>query len=346
MLCYVLWHVWSLLPDRLWLRVLTLSVGVISLFMLFVRRGFLDHLPLDMASWVYAIGTTSILVYLYLAIAFLLLDLGVLVHLVPASWMRTNGVTVVSLLVVMVTVFSYGYVHYHDKYRQSLSLDSHGKVRKAVRVVMVSDVHLGYHNRRVDLKEWIDRINAEHPDLILLAGDLIDGSLRPLWEEDDARELRRLSAPVYACLGNHEYFCGLRAAQRFYHDAGICLLRDSVVTVGDICLIGRDDRTNRSRRSLRQLARMADRSKYTIVMDHQPYHLEEAEQCAIDFQLSGHTHYGQVWPVSWITAAIYEDAFGPLTKGHTQYYVSSGLGIWGGKYRIGTRSEYVVATVR
>ena len=81
---------------------------------------------------------------------------------------------------------------------------------------------------------------------------------------------------------------------------------------------------------------------FTIVLDHEPYHLEEAQQNGIDFQFSGHTHYGQVWPLSWIEDALYEDAFGPLKKGNTQYYVTSGMGIWGAKFRIGTRSEYVV----
>ena len=89
-----------------------------------------------------------------------------------------------------------------------------------------------------------------------------------------------------------------------------------------------------------------DRSKYIIELDHQPYHLEEAEQCGVKFEFAGHTHHGQVWPLNWVTDAVYEDAFGPLTKGKTEYYVSSGLGIWGGKFRIGTQSEYLVVTIR
>ena len=84
---------------------------------------------------------------------------------------------------------------------------------------------------------------------------------------------------------------------------------------------------------------------YTIVLDHQPYHLEEAEAAGIDFQLSGHTHRGQVWPISWITDAIYECSWGEHQRGSTRYYISSGLGIWGGKFRIGTQSEYIVATL-
>ena len=65
--------------------------------------------------------------------------------------------------------------------------------------------------------------------------------------------------------------------------------------------------------------------------------------CGVDFQFSGHTHYGQVWPISWITNLMYECAWGLHARGETQYYVSSGIGIWGGKFRIGTRSECIVA---
>ena len=123
------------------------------------------------------------------------------------------------------------------------------------------------------------------------------------------------------------------------------MLQDSCATVGDLCIIGRDDRTNRHRRSLGTLMKSADRTKFCIVLDHQPYHLEQSERQRVDFQFSGHTHRGQVWPISWITDRVYECSFGSHQRGNTYYYVSSGIGIWGGKFRIGTRSEYVVATV-
>ena len=113
-----------------------------------------------------------------------------------------------------------------------------------------------------------------------------------------------------------------------------------------IVIIGRDDRTNRRRKALRDLVSQVEFSKYVIVLDHQPYALERAEQAGVDFQLSGHTHRGQVWPISWITDALYECSWGSHRRGKTQYYVSSGIGIWGGKFRIGTQSEYVVATLK
>lgn len=67
-------------------------------------------------------------------------------------------------------------------------------------------------------------INAEQPDLILIAGDIIDNSVRPLMEENVAAEFHRLTAPVYACLGNHEYYSNQPKARRFYREAGITLL--------------------------------------------------------------------------------------------------------------------------
>ena len=116
--------------------------------------------------------------------------------------------------------------------------------------------------------------------------------------------------------------------------------------VEGITIIGRDDCTNDRRNPLSDLMKLAKPGHYTILLDHQPYHLEEAENAKIDFQFSGHTHDGQVWPISWITRIMYEKSFGYLRKGNTEYYISSGMGIWGPKFRIGTRSEYVVATVK
>lgn len=210
---------------------------------------------------------------------------------------------------------------------------------------MMSDLHLGYHNRREELHRWVEMINEEHADAILIAGDIIDMSIRPLKEEKMFEEFQHLNAPIYACLGNHEYYSGEPEAQKFYEQAGIQLLQDAAVGVGDLCIIGRDDRTNQHRKTLADIMKQADRSKFTILLDHQPYHLEQAERQKIDFQFSGHTHHGQVWPISWITESIYECAFGSHQRGQTHYYVSSGIGIWGGKFRIGTRSEYVVVTI-
>ncbi len=344
---YIVWHLWVLLPlANIWKVLIAAScVGAFLLLFLNFGRRF-DSLPLPVATACYEVATSSLFIMLYMVILFLLLDSGRLVHLVPRSWLYHNGVTSWAVLVVIAGIFIYGNIHYNNKVRVSLNLTTQKPLKKDYKIVMLSDMHLGYHNPRKELARWVDMMNAEKPDLILIAGDIIDGSMRPLLEERMAEEFHRLQAPVYACLGNHEYYAGNPEARRFYQDAGIRLLIDEAAVVdSSLVIIGRDDRTNMRRRPVGELAASISGHPYTIVLDHQPYNLDRSEAAGIDFQLSGHTHRGQVWPISWITDYIYECSWGNHQRGATRYYVSSGIGIWGGKFRIGTQSEYVVATL-
>ena len=346
-LAYVGWHMWCLLPCGWVLKLLLVGCMTLSLLLLpaSIMR-YTDRLPMPLAIGVYEVGTSSVIVLLYIFILFLLLDLGRLVHLVPRTMLYNNGWTAGAIMFVMLGLFLYGNLNYRHKYRQELQLTTDKTIGKPLKLVLLSDLHIGYANRRKELGRWVDMINAEQPDLVLIAGDIIDGSIRPLVDQQMHSEFLRLKAPVYACMGNHEYYCGKDKAKQFYQDAGICLLQDSCAVVGDLCIIGRDDCANRRyRATLDQLMKQADPSKFCIVLDHQPHNLEQAEQQHIDLQFSGHTHNGQVWPISWIVGMMYECAYGSYQKGDTQYYISSGMGIWGGKFRIGTRSEYVVATI-
>ena len=345
-LCYTLWHIWAILPlDKIW-KVLIVGGCLAAFLAIFLNfMPFLGNIPLWLSSAVYEIGTSSIFILLYLVMIFALLDLGRLAHLVPKAWLIRNGTSSLCILTAIVGIFLYGNIHYYHKVRQQLELKTERHLDKDLRIVMISDLHLGYHNRRAEFAKWVDTINSEKPDIILIGGDIVDINVRPLIREKVAEEFLRLEAPVYACFGNHEYYAGITEALSFYKEAGINLLRDRVATVGPLNIIGRDDRTNPDRKSLKDLMSGTKDSLYTILIDHQPYHLEEAEINGVDFQFSGHTHRGQIWPASWITDRLYEDSWGEHQRGSTRYYVSSGIGIWGGKFRIGTRSEYIVATL-
>ena len=355
---YTAWRIWHVLPlgnGWRWAAIALLAAMFGSMFIGF--SGVLEKMPLNVASLAYETGNSFIFILLYLVMIFLALDLGRLAHIVPKGWLVNNGYTSLGILAVMLVTFVYGNVHYNNKVREQIDIKTDKKVslngKQTSKIVLLSDLHLGYHNRRSEFKRWVDMINAEQPDLVLIAGDIIDISVRPLLEEHVAEEFHRLKAPVYACLGNHEYYSGEPLAQQFYREAGITLLRDSVAKIGNLCIIGRDDRTNMRRKSLREIMKQAKftqdgkggTKEFTILLDHQPHNLEETERNGIDFQFSGHTHHGQVWPASWITDVMYEKAYGSLRKSNTSYYVSSGMGIWGGKFRIGTQSEYVVMTI-
>ena len=343
---YIGWHLWCLLPlSAIWKTVVIIVMAGCFLLTFANFSRSTDGMPMPVAITCYEVANSSLFILLYLFMLFLVLDLGRLIRLLPRTILYNNWGTTIGIVVLMTVIFTYGYFHYKHKYREDIRLTTEKSMAKPIKLVMMSDLHLGYHNRKEELRRWVDMMNEEHADAILIAGDIIDMSIRPLKEEKMYEEFKRLNAPVYACLGNHEYYSGEPDAQKFYEQAGIRLLRDSCAVVDDLCVIGRDDRTNQHRKTLADIMKQADRSKFTILLDHQPYHLEQAERQKIDFQFSGHTHHGQVWPISWITENIYECAFGAHQRGDTRYYVSSGIGIWGGKFRIGTRSEYIVATI-
>ena len=343
---YVLWHVWLLPPAAAWVKWALVGAGVacVGLFVLAMAPA-LDRLPLGLASAVYRTGSLAMVAFLYLFLFFAVADFLRLVRLLPGGFLSGNLWCTAGVALGVGLVLLLGSVHYRHKQRVEISIDTEGRLPQPLKAVAVSDLHIGYHNRRAELARWVDLLNAEHPDVVLVAGDIIDRSLRPLEEERMWEELRRLEAPVYACLGNHEYYASEARAVDFYRQAGVTLLRDSVADFRGLALVGRDDRTNPRRKPLAALAAQAG-GRFTLVLDHQPSHLEEAEEAGVGFQFSGHTHYGQVWPVSWVERWLYECAWGEYKKGRTRYYVSSGLGIWGPTCRVGTQSEYVVLNLR
>ncbi|MBP5307292.1 MAG: metallophosphoesterase [Paludibacteraceae bacterium] len=341
---YCSWRIWHLLPAPATVRWGAVVLFVLWFASLFLVFGRLDRLPMNLAACLYEVGTSFVFVFLYLTLLFLLLDLGRLLGMIPPSFLSHSLIGTLTVTTLLAVVFAYGNWNYYQKRRVELHLTTTKNLTRPLKLLMCSDLHFGYHNRRSSAESWVRMVNDENPDLVLITGDLIDNSLRPLREDGIAEVLRKVKAPVYACLGNHEYISDVRKAVAFYDEADITLLRDSSVRVGDITVIGRDDRTNGQRMLISQLAHVD--SSYKVLLDHQPYQLDDAARNNIDLQLSGHTHYGQVWPISWITAAIYENAWGYLRKGKTDVYVSSGYGIWGGKFRIGSQSEYVVISLR
>ena len=336
---FVSWHVWRVLPFSTPFKVIILMLMLLALACM-VLQFKSDSVPLPVATAMYEIGNSWLVIMFYLLMAFLVLDIGRLVHLVPATWLKGNAITSLVMTGVMLITFIGGNIHYHNKH---LTTDKH--LERPLKIVMLSDLHAGFHNRRAEVGRWVNMINAEKADLILIAGDIIDGNVRPLLEQGTAEELQRLNAPTLACLGNHEYITGIDKALDLLDKTGIRILRDESINVGNVTIVGRDDRSNRSRKSVEQLMQGVTRGDYIILLDHQPFKLDEAEQNGVDLQLSGHTHRGQVWPLNWITKKMYECDYGQWRKGKTDYYVSSGMGIWGGKFRIGTDSEYAVITV-
>ena len=337
---YVAWHLWRITPGTWVVKSIVAGLFLIWMALAFASIGLRKNASIGAITALYEVGHPWMIAYLYLLIAFILADIGRLVGLIPKDWLISNWYTLLGLLGVIAIVLVLGGIHYKHKYREELTVKTVKPLERPMTIVLASDLHLGYSNRKPELSRWVDMINAEDPDLVLFGGDIVDIQLRPLLEGNYAEEFARIKAPLFTVLGNHEYIGNEQDSEKFFADAGITLLRDSVAYFQGITVVGRDDRSNPRRKPLSELASALP--GFTILLDHQPYHLEDAELAGIDFQFSGHTHRGQVWPLSWVTDAMYEKSWGHHRRGSPRYYVSSGLGIWGPKIRIGTRSEYLV----
>jgi len=225
---------------------------------------------------------------------------------------------------------------------------------KTLRIAAVSDIHLGSIIRKRSIKKLSMILKDLKPDMVLLLGDIVDGEIGPVLRGD---LLQYFTSPksidgLFAITGNHEFIGGANKTIPYIESKGIRVLKDEMVTLeGGIQLIGRIDRDSfrfykKERLSLGELMKQADTTKPVILLDHQPFHLDETAKYGIDLQLSGHTHNGQMWPLNYVTSKIYELNYGYLKKRNTHFIVSSGYGLWGPRVRSGSRSEVLLINLK
>jgi len=231
--------------------------------------------------------------------------------------------------------------------RLDLKIAKKAGALKTLHIAAASDIHMGTLVGPIRTAQLVRLLNETKADVILLAGDIVDEDLAPVIRYDLGRSLLKLKAPlgVYAITGNHEYIGGADAAVKYLGEHGIKMLRDTAVKINEsFYLAGRNDRDSRrfsskERKILDQVLEGVDRTLPVILMDHQPFNFQQVVDAGVDFQLSGHTHHGQLWPFNYITKAIYEVSWGYKQKGSTHFYVSSGYGGWGPPVRTGNRPE-------
>lgn len=326
----------------IWGRVLFGVLFWVVVVSLFVAMGLRNSaIPAAISRTMFNIGSIWLLFTLYMVIALIITDL---VHLAVPSFRGGFWIA----LVAVGALLGYGHWRYLHPRVVELDLTIERPIEGGeMKIVAVSDVHLGEGTGRTKLRRYVDMINAQQPDVVVIAGDLIDNSVVPVVRDKMLDEMDRIDVPIYLALGNHEYISDLAKVEALLNNSSVRLLRDSIATLPNgVQLVGRDDRSNRHRKPLSALIEKTDTSRPIVVIDHQPYHLNEADSLGIDLQFSGHTHRGQVWPLNWLTDRIYEQSYGYRRWSHAHIYVSSGLSLWGPPFRIGTQSEVVVIRLK
>jgi uncharacterized protein len=221
------------------------------------------------------------------------------------------------------------------------SLPPGGKLR----IVQVSDVHIGIIIDEKRLTPLVEKIREANPDLLVCTGDLLDGEL------DNIMKITPLCAAIqpkygkFGILGNHEYYAGIGRALEFTRAAGFQLLRDDSAQAAGITIFGADDITGRpfadpNKRKAFQKALSEKHDGFVLYLKHQP---KVDENARFDLMLSGHTHGGQLLPFRLIVRFFFPMDYGAYPLGDNKLlYVSRGSGTWGPPVRVFAPPEITV----
>jgi predicted MPP superfamily phosphohydrolase len=343
--------------QRIWLGCIFWIVAFLYIIISILESRFASGAVFNV---LHLIGSYWFAVLLYGIIAVLLIDIYRIISWVadfypPFIYNNTTAVKAIVcgfVCVMMSAIFIYGYRNAHNPRITNVKIEVNKHVENldSLRIVMISDLHLGHIHGHKKLARIVDLINAQNPDIIFLAGDILDGNPDPVTQNDLAANFAALHSKygTYITNGNHEYFGdrstpgALNNTLEYLKTRGINALNDTTILIDRMFYIaGRKDLSVK-RKSMSDLLENVDLKRPVILIDHQPYNLHEAEAAGVDLQLSGHTHRGQMWPANYVTARLFEQDWGLLQKGETHYYVSCGVGTWGPPIRTAGYSEVVV----
>ena len=270
-----------------------------------------------------------------------------------------NGQEIVLFITLVITIIYLGCAYYiaHNV------IETHYEVITSkdigidkFRIVQITDSHIGATMNGEKFKDYMIKINKTNPDIVVVTGDFVDDDTK---YDDMIKACAGLGSlktkyGVYFVYGNHDK--GYFDYRDFNNvDLKIELKRNNVRIledegldiVGNIYLLGRQDRQVLNRKSAKQLMENIDSNKYVIVLDHQPNDYENEKESKMDMVISGHTHGGQVFPLQIIDKMFgaNNQIYGMEKRDNTTFIVSSGISDWAVKFKTGTISEYVVIDI-
>ncbi|MDT8719427.1 metallophosphoesterase [Clostridium sp. 19966] len=339
-----------------WVLIILLSLAFIISYILSKQSNFIVRI-------ISRIGGLWLACIFYFTLLFLVTDfIGLILRKLSLlqSLFSNNTFQLISAVMIFVYIGSiliYGsYMAYNTKITNySISIDKKlNNGNKKLRVAMISDIHVGQEVGRDRVKTMVDEVNRQNPDVVLIAGDIIDSKIQPFIDQHIAEELLKLKSKygVYGVLGNHEGFGDkVDDIVKEYSKAGIKVLRDEAVLVdGSFYVAGRNDVSlerslNEKRKNIEDILKDTDKTKPIFLMDHQPIDMDKVQESGTNLMFSGHTHRGQLAPANLITSRMFELDYGYKRKGALNVIVSSGYGFWGPPIRIGSQAEIVITDI-
>lgn len=256
---------------------------------------------------------------------------------------------------ITVCYLAVGFFFAHHVYRTAYTFETEKTLGlSSLRIVGFSDSHVGTTFHGDKFPEFVARMNAEQPDLVVIAGDFVDDDTSYADMAESCRALSQLETKygVYYVFGNHDQ--GYNGTRRGYgkaelvqnlRDNHVIVLEDDIVPIaGNVVLCGRIDAGQHSRMSMAELAENISADSFSVILDHQPNDYAAQAAAGAGLVISGHTHGGQFFPINrageWIGAN--DMTYGTAQQGLTRFLISSGISNWAFKFKTGCISEYFV----
>lgn len=358
---YLAMHVftWFRFSSQLLLRGRSAATGYIVCLLLTITP-FLAHLmPLSWPRalvyifWQFTFTWLALIFYLFLLQVLILALQLVLWPFIRNAWSRISPTIACSIALVSLLMVGYGFFEASRPLRiADYELES-TKIVRDIRLVFLSDLHLGVQKSSSRVKDIIALIEDQAPDLIIFGGDVVNDHLE--WLEDEALQLKKLKSPLgkYGVLGNHEFYAGLKKSLDLFRDSEIVILDDETVQLTDLSLtlIGVSDPApfssprEHQEEVTRGLLQDLDQDGFKLLVSHRPWGFEEAVRAGVDLHLSGHTHNGQIFPFRYFVRLQFKYIYGLYEKAGTRLIVTSGAGSWGPPIRIMAPAEIVVVDI-
>lgn len=303
-------------------------------------------------SWIGYLWMAFVVLFLFFGILFDFLRVLILVvsKILEKNLLRKASIFAFFLpLSFAIGFLIYGYFEALNIKTEKITIET-DKINRNIRVVQISDVHIGLIVREFRIKKIVNTIKQTSPDILISTGDLVDAQIDKLNHIADILKEVNIHYGKFAITGNHEFYAGINQALTFTEKAGFEVLRDKAVRIDSLNLniVGFDDLEakrygfdlNVNRYSL---VKNFSKSGFTILLRHRPLVDNELIDY-FDLQLSGHTHKGQFFPFSLLTKLYYKNKDSGLLKiGNNKYlYISKGTGTWGPPIRIFASPEITI----
>lgn len=317
----------------------------------------LSFIPLIIfALFLFIDGVNTFIVYLHIISFCLIFDF---VFWIIKKVLKRNYKYNISLLLSIICTFIYllyGYYLAHHVVQTNYVVSTNKDIED-LRIVQISDSHVGATMDGNDFIKYMDRVNDTNPDVVVVTGDFVDDdtSLDDMIKSCKGLGNLKTKYGVYFVYGNHDK--GYYNYRKFNNDDlveelnknNVVILEDELYEINDdIVLVGRQDTQVTNRAKISDLVSDIDKDKYIIVLDHEPNDYKNEAEANVDLVLSGHTHGGQLIPLGPIGVLMgFNDAYYGLEKrDNTTFIVNSGIGDWAIKFKTGTISEYGVIDIK